>query len=105
MTGDPLDRHHRQPPNVEGTNTNTSTNQQQDIVEIKTTSGSNHEGIAVGGAAREGTSDKDEVFESTLWLRNILPILLLFQEVSILFIVVFGTYLAIDEMMMRFSGQ
>ena len=34
-----------------------------------------------------------------------LPLLLLFQKVSLSSTVVFGTYLSIDEIMIRFSGQ
>ena len=105
LTGDPLDRHHRQPPNVEGTNTNTSTNQQQDIVEIKLTAGSDFEGGAVGKAAQEVTADTYEEVDPTLWFRNIIPLLLLFCKVNQFFIVVFRTYLAINEIMIIFYGR
>ena len=37
-------------------------------------------------------------------VRKILPILLILRKVSILFIVVFETYLSIDEMMIKFTN-
>ena len=101
LTGDLVDRHHNELPNVEETNTDTRTNQQHDIVDIEPTSGSDFEVSSVGGDAQEVTYDIDDEVEPTFWLRSILP-LLLFQKVSILFVVVFRTYVSIDKIMIRF---
>ena len=105
LTGYPIDKHQNQSPNVEGTDTNTSTNQQQDIVEIEKISGSDSEGSAIRGDSYEGTDDADDEVEPVLWLIDIIPLLLLFQKVSIPFIVVFGAYLANDEIIIIFSGR
>ena len=59
-TGYLIDRHQNQSKNIEETNTDTSSNQQEDIVEIEPTSGSDSEGIYVVGAALEGTTDTEE---------------------------------------------
>ena len=64
-----------------------------------------YECISVGGSALEVTSDTDDKVEPTLWFKKKLHLLLLFHKVSCLFIVVFGTYLSNDEMMIRFSGR
>ena len=44
----------------------------------------------------------DDEVEPTFWFRKILPLLFLFSKVSLSFIIVFGTYLYIDEMMIIF---
>ena len=69
-----IDRHQHQSPNVEKTNTDTSSNQQEDIVEIKPTSGSDYEGISVSGAALEGTADTEEKFDTSLWFSKFLSL-------------------------------
>ena len=97
LTGDPIDRHQHQSQNVEQNDTDTSTNQQHNIVEIEASSANDSEGSSIGEAAIEGTADTDDEVDPTLWFSKI--ILLLFQKVSILFISVFGTYLSMDEMM------
>ena len=101
----PIDRHQHQLPNVEDTDTNTDTNQKQVSVEIKPTTGSNYEGIAVGGASQKFNYDTDEEVEPKLCLCKIILLPILFRKVRISFIVVFRTYLAIDEMVMIFSGR
>ena len=96
LAGDPSDRYQHESPNGEETDTNTSTNQQQDIVEIKLTAGSDFEGGAVGRAAQEVTADTYEEVDPTLWFRKILPLLIFFRKFSVSFIVVFVTHLSFD---------
>ena len=50
LTVEPIDRYQNQSSNVEDIDTNTSTNNQNNIVDIKPTCGGDSEGIAVGGA-------------------------------------------------------
>ena len=75
MTGDTIDRHQNQSPNVEETNTDTRTNKQQDIVDIELTYGSDYNGSDVVGADQEGTADTENEVDPTLWFSNILPLL------------------------------
>ena len=89
LIGDPIDRHQNQSQNFE--ETNTRTNQQQNIVEIEAYSASDYDGIGVGGASKEGTDDKYDEFETTLWFRQIFPLLLIFRKLSFSLIVVFRT--------------
>ena len=51
LTSDLIDRHHHQSQNVEETDSNTSTNQQHNIVEIETSSDSDPEGSSFVGSA------------------------------------------------------
>ena len=105
MTGDPIDRQQHQSQFFDETDTDTSTNQQHNIVDIEASFTSDSEGIAIGGSALEGTADTDNEGDPTLLFNKVLPLFLLFRKVSLLFIVVFGTYLSIDETMIRFSGR
>ena len=50
LTRDPIDRHQHQIKNIEDTNTDTSTNQKHNIVDIEESSAINSEGSSVGGA-------------------------------------------------------
>ena len=70
LTGDSIDRHQHQSPNIEETDNDTRINQKQDIVDIEPTSGSDSEVSDVGGASQEGTSDTDN--DITLWFRKII---------------------------------
>ena len=56
LAGGPIDSHQHQSPYVEVTDTNTRTNKQQDIVDIKPTAGSDYEGSGIGGSAQGSTS-------------------------------------------------
>ena len=105
MTGDPIYRHHHQLPKVKYTNTNDSNDRQQDIIDIKPTSASDSEDISVGGASQEGVSDIDDEVDPKLCFSNIFPLLLLFRKAGLSFIVVFGTYISVDEIMKRLSGR
>ena len=51
LAGDPIDRHQHQSQDFEETNTDNSTNQQHNIVDVEASSASDSEGGAVGGAA------------------------------------------------------
>ena len=79
LTGHPFNKHQYQSPNVEETNTNTSTNWQQNIVEIEPTSDSDSEGSAAGGSAQGGTADIENEVDPTLCFSNIIPLLLHFS--------------------------
>ena len=103
LTGDRVERHQHPSQNVEETDTNTSSNQQHNIVDIESYFASDYEGSYVGGASLEGAYDKDDDDETTLWFRKIIPLLILFRKVSLSFIAVFITYVYIDEMMIIFS--
>ena len=50
-------------------------------------------------------SEPDDRGEVTLWFDKIAPLLTIFRTVSLSLIVQFGTYIAIDEMMIRFFGR
>ena len=50
-------------------------------------------------------SEPDDRGEVTLWFDKIAPLLTIFRTVSLSLIVQFGTYIAIDEMMIRFCGR
>ena len=52
FAGYPIDRHQYQSTNSEDSNTDTSTNKKQDIVQIKPTYSSDSEVSAVGGASQ-----------------------------------------------------
>ena len=80
LEDDPIDIYQHQLPNVEDTDTDTSTNQQQDIVDIKPTAGSDSNVSAVVVASQEGTSDTDEVLEPTLWFIKIPPLFSFFEK-------------------------
>ena len=97
LTGEPIDRHHHQSPNVEDNNTNTSSNQKQDIFDIELESGSDYEVIDVGGASQEGTYGTDDEVDTVLCFGNILPLVFFFCKANFLFIVVFRTYLHDDN--------
>ena len=103
LPGEPIDIYQHQSQNVEETDTNTITNQQHNIVEIEVYYASDYEGSAVGVAAQEVTADTEDKIETTLWFNKIIPLLL--RKVSLSFIVVFGAYLSIHEMAIKFSGQ
>ena len=105
LTGDPIGRHHHQSQNFEEADTNISTNQQHNIVDIEAYFASDYEVSAVGGSSIEGTSDTEDVVEPTLWFGKILPLLSFFRKVSLLFIFLFGTYLFFYEIMIRFYGK
>ena len=91
FAGDPIYRHQHHSQNVEDTNNDNRTNQQQNIVDIEASSASDSEGSDFGGATKEGTADADNEVESTSWFRKTFPLLLLFRKASLLFIVVFIT--------------
>ena len=105
VTGDPIDRYQHQSQNSDETDTDTSTNKKHNIVDIEASFTSDSEGSSVGGAVIEVTADTDDEGDPTLWFSKVLPLLLLFQKVSLLFIALFGTYLYIDETMIIFYGR
>ena len=75
------------------------------IVEIEAYSDSDSDSSAVGGSALGVTSNTDDEVEPKLLFSKILPRLLLFRKLNLLFIVVSETYLYIDEMMIIFSRR
>ena len=81
--GHNLQTHQHLSSNIEYTDTNTRTNQQQDIVDIKPTSGSDYWSSAIGRATQEGTDDTAKEVYPTLCFNKILPLLLLFRKVSL----------------------
>ena len=66
LTGDPIDKHHNQSLNFEETDTDTSTNQQNNIFEIEASYDSDSEGSDDGGSALGGTSDTGDKVDPTL---------------------------------------
>ena len=96
FSGNPIDRHQHQSPNVEDNDTDTITYWQQDIVEIEPTSSSDSEGADAGRSSEEGTTNTYNEVVPTILFINIIIILLLFYKLSLLFIVSFITYLSIE---------
>ena len=80
QTGDPIDRQNNLSQSFDETDTDTSTNQQNNIVDIEAFFTSYSEGSAVGGAALEGTADTYNEGDTKLWFSKVLPLLLLFGK-------------------------
>ena len=102
LTGDPIDRHQHKSLNVEQNDTDTSTNQQHNIVEIEASSASDSNCSAVDVSDLEGTSDTNDEVDPIFWLSRILLLLLIFRKASLQFIVVLVTYSYIDATIMYF---
>ena len=71
FAGDPIYRHQHHSQNVEDTNNDNRTNQQQNIVDIKAISAANFEVNSVGIDIQEGTSDTGNKVDPKLWFSNI----------------------------------